>query len=178
MIPLRKFKNLCNHIRISTSSSIFTKNNPSTPIERVRRISYSYIPLLRLLKNESRPFQTCPREISPVACLVRRGGNRMKNEKRMKMDIEKQQKETWNAKWNFESCSDRVNRDKPMKYESEYISTPTHDANQESPRIKNQERLKSTIIHYPLFFLSYFLCFDVNRFLFYHFVKLINYKNQ
>lgn len=65
-----------------------------------------------------------------------------------------------------------------MKYESEYISTPTHDANQESPRIKNQERLKSTIIHYLLFFLSYFLCFDVNRFLFYHFVKLINYKNQ
>lgn len=82
MIPLRKFKNLCNHIRISTSSSIFTKNNPSTPIERVRRISYSYIPLLRLLKNESRPFQTCPREISPVACLVRRGGKQ--NEEREK----------------------------------------------------------------------------------------------
>lgn len=33
-----------------------------------------------------------------------------------------------------------------MKYESEYKSTPTHDANQ--GRIKNQEKLKSTIIHY------------------------------
>lgn len=33
-----------------------------------------------------------------------------------------------------------------MKYESEYISTPTHDANQ--GRIENQEKLKSTIIHY------------------------------
>lgn len=30
-------------------------------------------------------------------------GNRMKNEKRMKMDGEKKRKETWNAKWNFES---------------------------------------------------------------------------
>lgn len=33
-----------------------------------------------------------------------------------------------------------------MKYESEYISAPTHDANQESPRIKNQEKLKTFLL--------------------------------
>ena len=33
ILRLRKFKNVCNHIRISTSSPIFTRNNPSIPIE-------------------------------------------------------------------------------------------------------------------------------------------------
>lgn len=55
------------------------------------------------------------------------------------------------------SKAKRVNKDKPMKYESEYISTPTHDANQ--GRIKNQEKLKSIIIHYCPFLSSTFPLF-------------------
>lgn len=81
ILRLRKFKNVCNHIRISTSSPIFTRNNPSTPIEGKKNQLFLYLAPTSIKKWITTFSNLFKRSFPRLE-----GENRMKNEKRMKIE--------------------------------------------------------------------------------------------
>lgn len=84
MIPFRKFKNLCNHI--STSSPIFTRNNPSTPIEDKKNQLFLYHAPTSIKK-----WITTFSNLSKSSCMFgggKRNEEREKDEDRRREEIE------------------------------------------------------------------------------------------